>query len=284
MKNHIYNFEEFNEQSILNRLTKPKANFSCLTLTKKEVYDWYEDYKEHIIDISNYTIYDHEYNYYVNGALFEKKHDKLPDKEFADYIRTKYRFKKNQLVLEEYNNGIGIYVVVPNVDTIVSDLDIDMRSNGYFLSNCQTINGVYKLLFEPLEQSKVNDIVYERQYIYHYTNIKNVENIMKYGLISRNDKNPTYIYPPRVYFTLFHNHGLANSLVKNLREHNISDDGHYMLLKIETEKIKDYADFYYDAFCTNCVFTPYTILPEAISNYLEGYLVGYDKFKIIKEY
>lgn len=280
----IESFKEFTEeQRILKILSKPEPNFNCLSISDDDIYKWYNSYLKFKDDFILYELYDEDYLSYKNGALFEKKYDILPDEKFAEQIRKKYHFTENQFRLEEYNNGVGIYVALPNIDTLISKLDLDMRRNNYFLSNeLKEDNKIVKLLFEPLKQANINKLISERDYIYHYTNHKNVKSILKKGLIP-NNHNDVYHYPPRVYFTLFENHRLANNLLKNLIQNNKDVDNHYMMLKIDTSRIK-YANFYFDAFCKNCVFTPDYILPHAISKYIEGYLTGGDKFEIIKEY
>ena len=84
------------------------------------------------------------------------------------------------------------------------------------------------------------------------------------------------------------NHEMIVILFINIHQefilHCIPTESHYMLLKINVETLKNDIDFYFDAFCANCVFTPNLILPEYISKFKEGYLLGGDKFKIIKTF
>ena len=275
---HIKNFDEY---TINKELEKPEVDFSCLDISENEVEEWYKKVRDNI-DLS---IHDHEYDYFSSGdILIENKMDILPLDDFCGNIIKKYHFSKNQFVKKEYNNGIGIYIAIYKDPDIAEMLDIDMRMNGFFLSKREIKTNLVYFFFEPLKQTNVNHLVFSKKVIYHYTPFSNVDNILKNGLEPRNDCNPVYKYPPRVYFTLYENNGLANSLRKTLEENSIPTESHYMLLKINVETLKDDIDFYFDAFCENCVFTPNLILPEYISKFKEGYLLGGDKFKIIKTF
>lgn len=272
------------EFSISKLLFKPIVDFGCLTITKDDLKKWYGEVKDNI-DLS---VCDHEYdNFKDPSVLYERKGDILPFDDFAKSIIEKYKFRKNQFVKKEYNNGIGLYVAIYKDNTIAEMLDVDMRMNGYFISKSEEKGNVVHLFFEPLVQAKVNDIVFERAFIYHYTPYNKVETILKEGLIpmgGENQVNPVYKFPPRVYFTLFENNGLANSLRNNLVKNGIPTEPHYMLLKIDIRDLKNDIDFYFDAYCANCVFTPNLILPEYIKEFKEGYLLGGDKFKVVKQF
>jgi hypothetical protein len=273
--------KKFDEFTINKTLEKPIVDFSCLTVSDAEIEEWYENVRDNI-DLS---IHDHEYDYFSsNDILIEKKGDILPLDDFCGSIIEKYRFSKNQFVKKEYNNGIGIYTAIYKDPDIAESLDTDMRMHGFFLSKREIKSSVAYFFFEPLKQSNVNSLVFSKKCIYHYTPISNVDNILKNGLIPRNDCNPVYKYPPRVYFTLYENNGLANSLRKTLEENSMPTESHYMLLKINVVELKNDIDFYFDAFCANCVFTPNLILPEYISKHKEGYLLGGDKFRIIRTF
>lgn len=255
---HIKDLDEF---TIEMMLSKPKVDFGCLNVSEKDLKEWYDEIKDDIDD----GVHDHEYDYLKNsGVVYEHRGDILPLDDFTKSIKSKYKFRDNQFLKKEYNNGIGLYIAIYKDDSIAESLDIDMRLNGYFLSKSECKKNVVHLFFEPLVQAKVNHIVFSRDYIYHYTPYDRVENILKVGLEPKCDKNPVYKYPPRVYFTLYENPILANSLRKNLIENGINVSSHYMLLKIDIRDLKNDINFYFDAYGANCVFTPNLILPQYI--------------------
>ena len=278
---HIKSIDEF---SLNNILFKPKIDFGCLTLTERDLKKWYNNVK----DTLEQPVYDHEYDNFKNpAAIYERKGEILAFDDFAKEIIGKYKFVENQFIKQEYNNGIGLYIAIYKDDSIAEALDIDMRKNGFFISKSEVKGKSVKLFFEPMEQAKINDVVFSRNFIYHYTPFDRVDNILKNGLVpmgGNNPVNPVYKFPPRVYFTLFENNGLANSLRNTLIENGIITDPHYILLKIDLRDLKNDIDFYFDAYCTNCVFTPNLILPMYISEFKEGYLLGGDKFKVIHKW
>lgn len=275
---HIKKYNEFATDRLLD---KPEVDFGCLSISVNELKRWYESVKDAIDD----GVSDHEHDLFKGGSvIYERKGDLLPFDDFAKWIVEKYKFGSNQFIRKEYNNGIGLYIAIYKDDSIAEMLDTDMRMNGYFLSKSEVNGQVVHLFFEPLVQANVNNIVFARDFIYHYTPYVNFDGIMENGLEPKSNENPVYKYPPRVYFTLYENSALANSLRKNRIENGIKDDAHYMLLKIDIRDLKGDIDFYFDAYGANCVFTPNLILPQYIKPFKEGYLLGGSSFKITKEY
>ena len=275
--------KKIDEFTITKLLNKPKIDFDCLTISESDLKKWYNGVKDKICS----PVYDHEYEYFDSSALYERKGDLLPLDDFTKSIIEKYKFKDTQFIKQEYNNGIGLYIAIYKDDSIAKMLDVDMRMNKFFLSKSEVKGKSVYMFFEPLEQAKINEVVFSRKFIYHYTPFDKVDNILREGLKPMggdNPVNPVYKFPPRVYFTLFENNGLANSLKSNLDKNGIPTSPHYMLLKIDVQDLKNDIDFYYDAYCANCVFTPNLILPLYIKKFKEGYLLGGDKFKIIKRF
>lgn len=229
-------------------------------------------------------IFDYEYDIISEGFFFEKKGDIIPLDEFAKRIKEKYKFKDNQFYKQEYNHSIGLYVVLPLKKDILGDFDLEMRSNNYFWSKKIVKNNKVYMLYEPMYTSKVNDIVYNQEFIYHYTLYKIMDIILKKGLIPQRDKNPYYNYhSARLYFTTEENEKLATSLYYNLKKTNKNIDDHYLLLKISTKELNN-MNFYYDCYGYNSFFITNKIPTRAITLYKHGYIehLPYDNFELIK--
>lgn len=148
----------------------------------------------------------------------------LVQNQFTFHIFQLTYFKDTQFIKQEYNNGIGLYIAIYKDDSIAKMLDIDMRMNKFFLSKSEFKGKSVYMFFEPLEQAKINEVVFSRKFIYHYTPFDKVDNILKEGLKPMggdNPVNPVYKFPPRVYVTLFENNSLANSLKSNLDKNGI---------------------------------------------------------------
>lgn len=188
-------------------------------------------------------------------------------------IKEHYNFSNEQFFKQEYNHGIGLYVVLPLDEEFVTEFDAEMRYNNYFLSSQAELRNKLYSLYEPIPQCNVNYFIKKNKYLYHYTQYKNLDNIMDKGLYPQKDKNPTYKYiSPRLYFSLEENSRLTYSLYSNLKDKGISNDNHYVLLKIDIKKISKNINFYLDVYGYKSVFTQDKILPNAIKPIKECYI------------
>lgn len=246
-----------NRYNIEKLLRKPKPDFSCLTASKEDAKKQHERlvakiksfHRDFIPDID----LDH-LNLESPQELRESKGDILHSDAFIDKIRKKYLLVPGQIEKVEYHNGIGVYIMLYNDSHINKLIDMDMRDNGYFLSYSADSGQFSLLFFEPLKQANVSNVVFKQDYIYHYTQKSRVNDILKNGLEPRHEREE-YMYPNRIYFSLFEDDDLAINLRNSLTRNGKSADKTYSLLRIDARKISRNTQFYFDAFTENCVFT-----------------------------
>lgn len=277
-------FEEYKTDRLLR---KPDPDFSCLKVSEHDLKKQSEkllrkmkerpqDFIPHVDEV---------------GLLFreiqfidEDMYDELKRDEFVKGLAKKFELLEDQIVKTEYANGVAIYVAFYNNRQIEEEFDIAMRENGYFLSYKSEQRFVTYYFYEPLTQANVNDIVFSKDYIYHYTQMNRLEDIMKNGLEPRNERKD-FFYLPRVYFSLRENERFITSLKKNLDDSGVKADDEYVLLRVKTEKLKEISNlnFYFDAFVKDAVFIQGG-LPEKYIERYKDYSFKNGKLVLLKTY
>ena len=142
---------------------------------------------------------------------------------------------------------------------------------GYFCSVEKEYPYIDKwiyLNFEPKNQNEVNEYVRNMKIIYHVTQEKNVDKIIKNGLTPRFN-NPLFSYPERIYLFVEETppdeiYNLTKQL-KTVRK----DEKKHCLLIIDVEKIPDNVSFYLDPNYGCGVYTKDNIPPSAIKEIFE---------------
>lgn len=280
--------EHIRIEEIKKALHKPQIDFSCLKATDEEIREHHKKLCKKIEDehIDMIPMADEMYRYFFETpqAMNEAKFDYLKNDEFIRKIIVKYELDFGRDILKiEYNNGVGIYIVIQDDAKIEKMIDTDMRLYGNFLSFKSKKGFKTFLFFEPLVQANVNDIVFKQEYIYHYTQSNRVESILKNGLEPRNERK-SYFYQQRVYFTLFEDIELLRNLRKDMIKNGLSTDNNFSVLRIKTKELKELADlnFYFDAFVENGVFTSSGISSKYVEKYKEYEFDEQNEPKLLK--
>ena len=101
---------------------------------------------------------------------------------------------------------------------------------------------------------------------YHWTPLYNLQNIIDNGFVPKTE-NKSFDYPPRIYFL---NGAAPNDEIMKLGENlcivnkDVENDGSYVLIKIDTEKIPEGVKFYFDPNMPNAMYTTDSIPSDVI--------------------
>ena len=265
-------FEEYKKVEEIDKLLyKPAPDFSCLNPTEDELKQQLETYLK---KLESFT-FDFDIDVSLESLMFESPSeiveaygDALKQDDFVESLKKKYGFFDSQIKKVEYNNGVGIYMMYIRNKSLEKMIDIEMRKHDWFLSFSSSNGDIVSLFFEPSSQANISDVVFKQRYIYHYTQSNRVKNIMKQGLEPRHER-VEYVYPERIYFSLYENDKIAITLRNSLIKHNLSPDWEYTLLRIDLSKVDKETKFYYDVFAEKCVFTVDSIRSECIEKVRE---------------
>ena len=143
-------------------LHKPEPDFSCLTITSKELDEWYKEYYRK----KSYTLkddillmdYGHIDNPHPLKAMKEAYGDRQPLDNIAEEMNLKYHFFEGQIKKVEASNRVSVYVAVPISDLLKADIIRDFHEGGYFCNKerieTDSFGSHYRLQFEPYIQNK----------------------------------------------------------------------------------------------------------------------------------
>ena len=268
-------------------LHKPEPDFSCLTITSKELDEWYKEYYRK----KSYTLkddillmdYGHIDNPHPLKAMKEAYGDRQPLDNIAEEMNLKYHFFEGQIKKVEASNRVSVYVAVPISDLLKADIIRDFHEGGYFCNKerieTDSFGSHYRLQFEPYIQNNVREEINRRCLtLYHYTPHSNKDSILKSGLVPSNE-NDFLKYPQnRTYMSIFDNPALANKIRKVNKR-----DTHQVIFKIDVAGIPGDIGLYYDSMAEDSVFSIAAVPPSCITLYREGNLT--DKgFEVIQKW
>lgn len=203
---------------------------------------------------------------------------KLPDYVYENLQSHDYRKLKTQLT-KYFGKDIEEYVNQKDAD--INDIfgikvrDIKLINNPKFQSILQFFNYFVRevrddlYIIEPLYSTKMNDLVYNKcnGIVYHFTDSKSAESILKNGLRIRGRNFENWKYPNRVYvyapgyYISRENKDLWLQDAMNVVDFS---KGSLVVLKIDLHKAKG-IDFYKDpAMPQHSVFTYHNIPKECI--------------------
>lgn len=220
---------------------------------------------------------------FYGGDIPEDIINEINDGKFPDYIWENlqshdYRKLKNQLT-KYFGEDIEEYINQKDAD--VKDIfgikvkDIKLIDNPKFQSILQFFNYFVRevrndlYIIEPLYSTKMNDLVYDKcnGIVYHFTDSKSAESILKNGLRIRGRNFENWKYPNRVYvyapgyYISRENKDLWLQDAMNVVDFS---KGLLVVLKIDLHKAKG-IDFYKDpAMPQHSVFTYHNIPKECI--------------------
>lgn len=98
--------------------------------------------------------------------------------------------------------------------------------------------------------------------LYHVCNLRNIEKILKIGLVPKSNSN-FELYPSRIYLAT--NVDSLKKIIKNPAFKKKSTSDEYCILSINIDKLND-VDFYLDTASSNSIYIVQNIPPSAIIN------------------
>lgn len=250
-------------------------------IVKETIQEYIEKFRKEVFDLSKITPEMAE-KQFVDYATMEPvgftvlNYNKIeedvnysrPLSEVRADMMAKYQWDPWQFMVTQISNNIEIALLIPdynqNIPTIISDIN----KNGYFKGYERSVlinNLPYKeLRFEPLYQESERNTVINMGVIFHSTHKNNIHGILQNGLIP-DSKNPKFTYPKRVYFSKFTSdiRKICDITLQlaNVNHKNVLD---YCIITIDTKKIPDNVDFYFDPIYENGIFTNDIIPTESI--------------------
>lgn len=250
-------------------------------IVKETIQEYIEKFRKEVFDLSKITPEMAE-KQFVDYATMEPvgftvlNYNKIeedvnysrPLSEVRADMMAKYQWDPWQFVVTQISNNIEIALLIPDYNQNIPTIISDMNKNGYFKGYERSVlinNLPYKeLRFEPLYQESERNTVINMGMIFHSTYKNNIPNILQNGLIP-DSKNPKFTYPKRVYFSKFTSdiRKICDFTVQlaNVNHKNVLD---YCIITIDTKKIPDNVDFYFDPIYENGIFTNDIIPTECI--------------------
>lgn len=208
-----------------------------------------------------------------------------PINNTINYIVRKYGLGRNQVQVNQINNGIMatdiICIILPNgIDNnTLGDIKHDLKTCGYFNNQQQKlINGTnyFVLTFEPKFSQDIGDAVRQNyHYLYHSSPSIYLDKVLKIGLIPKS-KNTLFFYPDRTFFMVGDklNSGQIKTLKNIQSERNVhvnnenpKETKEYVLLTIDVSRLPKDIKFYCDPLADGAIFTYDNIPPNAIVNF-----------------
>lgn len=250
-------------------------------IVKESIQEYIEKFRKEVFDLSKITPEMAE-KQFVDYATMEPvgftvlNYNKIeedvnysrPLSEVRADMMAKYQWDPWQFVVTQISNNIEIVLLIPDYNQNIPTIISDMNKNGYFKGYERSVlinNLPYKeLRFEPLYQESERNTVINIGMIFHSTYKNNIPNILQNGLIP-DSKNPKFTYSKRVYFSKFTSdiRKICDITVQlaNVNHKNVLD---YCIITIDTKKIPDNVDFYFDPIYENGIFTNDIIPTECI--------------------
>ena len=250
-------------------------------IVKESIQEYIEKFRKEVFDLSKITPEMAE-KQFVDYATMEPvgftvlNYNKIeedvnysrPLSEVRADMMAKYQWDPWQFVVTQISNNIEIALLIPDYNQNIPTIISDMNKNGYFKGYERSVlinNLPYKeLRFEPLYQESERNTVINMGMIFHSTYKNNIPNILQNGLIP-DSKNSKFTYSKRVYFSKFTSdiRKICDITVQlaNVNHKNVLD---YCIITIDTKKIPDNVDFYFDPIYENGIFTNDIIPTECI--------------------
>ena len=209
----------------------------------------------------------------VNNKYITENDSRVrPANEVKRELDLKYNLSPWQIKIIERGHDIQICLCIANFMQGINDIINDMEQMGYFLSVSENVQDSFqqvwvKMQFEPKYQMDENNKILSYGDLYHLTPIYNLKDIQTNGL-TPSSKNGMFNYPNRIYFfignTPIQEIGI---LGKQLYAANKDprNNGQYILLKIDSERLRDKVELHYDPNYPYGVFTEDTISSSFIS-------------------
>lgn len=193
-----------------------------------------------------------------------------PDSVISALI-DKYGFSKKWQVSKVLrSNNISVLTVVADIEENLQMVSDDMDKASYFVGFRKVVNikGMQWQIvqFEPMFEFDQTESLKKYSIAYHWTPLYNLQNIIDNGFVPKTE-NKSFDYPPRIYFL---NGAAPNDEIMKLGENlcivnkDVENDGSYVLIKIDTEKIPEGVKFYFDPNMPNAMYTTDSIPSDVI--------------------
>ena len=217
-------------------------------------------------------------------SLYENKKENIlmegifktyPPEKVLKYLKKRYGDAAIINIFDGDNDEKVFVIKTGDIDYNQDIIDKDMFLCGYFPSFVEKNNGERTIQYEPRYENVINNIVEDEEFIYHLTPTNKVKKILQIGLTPKTN-NKKFVYPDRIYFflyepckedCLFLMQQFYEETFKSYKmgiSKEVTYNGSYTLLAIDTEKITEKCNFFYDPNAENCVYTYDNVPPEAI--------------------
>ena len=189
-------------------------------------------------------------------------------------LKAKYGFQEWQIVIIERGHDIQICVCIADFKQGVDEIVNDFRQMGYFLSHTQlkfdSLQQKWRQMqFEPIYQVDESNEILSNGDLYHLTPAYNIRNILANGLQPKSE-NGMFDYPNRIFMFI------GNTPIQKIQDlgyqlfkvnSNPNNDGMYILLKIDSQKLRNGYSLHYDPNYEYGAFTENAIPSNFISIY-----------------
>ena len=198
-------------------------------------------------------------------------------------LKKNYKIKDWQLDVTKFCNDVeGYYakrllksevpICIPNIkknrEIIINVFD----QEGYYLIN-ETPSKFddwshaswISMIFAPKEQKNIFYWIKDTPYIYHTTLAKNVDDILKNGLVPH-ESDRTFKYRPRTYFFIQEDKYKSYQYGEELYRLRPEEGSEYALIKVDVSSLPENSHFYFDPMIDSAVFTVDVIEPSHISD------------------
>lgn len=249
-------------------------------LTEEQIREYFDSIDKELLERQyvDYSEIYHTPTYYNPLTLLymqridEGMFSTYPLEKTYEYIKNYFGFDDSQIkIIKGYNNLDRFLLYVPNISNNIEIVKKNMGLCGYFLAKpkeneIKDGEWVY-LQFEPFIQNDISrELRNEEKNLYHLTPFYNFGKIKHLGFSPRS-KNMFFDYPGRVYFMRgsvdkkeIISIGNALSFINTSK----GNDGRYVLLTVDLDKVPNDTPFFYDPNYPNGVYTTVNVRPDVI--------------------
>lgn len=199
----------------------------------------------------------------------------------------KIGFKQWQIKTRIIANKVRVVLLFADIEKNVQVIENIMLSYGWskaLISQPKIVRGVKLRImdFDPIHQKSVTKIARQNKYLYHWTPYKNLQSILDNGIELRNN-NDVFSYQPKVHLLKSQiTPQYAAKFAWILFNKNKSlNNGKYVLLRINLNKVPDNVEFFGDPRFELGYFTQEVIPPESIT--VIGEISFHDKARYSNE-
>lgn len=210
-------------------------------------------------------------NFFYNGkdVIKEEAIETISVKETINDIKKKFSLSDWQISTEKGANNIELIFIIPISD---EKLIIDAMLSYGWSESCKENkidrlgNKWVAISFDPMFQDSISDEAKQFKYLFHWSPKYNLDNILKIGIVPKSE-NELFKYPSRIHLmkgNISTNNALYLGKQLYLNNTNPNNDGNYVLFSVETSKLPNDMEIYYDPRYEDGYYVKETIPPIAI--------------------